>query len=86
MSLIANSIVTWYRTAAKKPSLDKAQAIVDGYARLCKDGPTKVADNATWTKAEAGAILKSFAVGDSVDILNILKSFPSYDGKTVKSV
>lgn len=38
-----------------------------------------------WTKKEAVDIFKTFAIGGTMDITNILKTFPSYDGKTVKA-
>jgi hypothetical protein len=49
------------------------------------DPKTKTANAQTWTKNEAIVILRTFAIGGSVDIVNILKTFPSFDGKTLSA-
>ena len=88
MNLIANSIVTWVRTtSAKTASMSSAQAIQKGFNSIANDSEKKaaVANADVWTKKEAIDIFKTFAIGGTMDITNILKTFPSYDGKTVKA-
>jgi len=67
--------------------MSSAQAIQKGLTSIAKDSNAKAAvvNAEVWTKKEAVDIFKTFAIGGTMDITNILKTFPSYDGKTVKA-
>jgi len=67
--------------------MSSAQAIQKGLTSIAKDSNAKAAvvNAEVWTKKEAVDIFKTFAIGGTMDITNIHKTFPSYDGKTVKA-